>query len=427
MLPIHSHRFLRITGNSIFASFIARGIWIVTQFLVTRIIFGDLQTDNYGIYAFIFSFIALGIFCDFGYGRTLQHRLSESNTKAIESDLENLCGIFIVCWTIGTTLIGAILLIATQYKLIKINLDYLPLIALLGAGYGAIQIYLRALNGIDHGSRIYFIQAIFGIFFLGIVLIAKLISYSLSPYQYGCLYYGLYIISHFLLASFILKISCRPQIDSALKTILTKLYQSRLFFIYILISIATTQLDSFYLGFAGRYSDLAYYSLVSKIFLAVCYSFTYVFFTISQPKITRHFGSKGSEGLQSLFMLMLIKALIGVFLFIAIFQLLKYQFLPIIAPGIDLDQLDDLWIFWFYGYFILRISLECFEFFFIAIKQPKMPIKIGACLALCIALCLAIIIKYYGLLGMLQGLCLFYGVALIFYLFSIRKFFLRGF
>ena len=427
MLPIDSSRFFRITSNSLFASFIARGLWIVTQFLVTRAIFGDLQAENYGMYAFIFSFIALGVFCDFGYGRTLQHRLSENHAKAIQSDLENLCGIFIVCWTIGTILIGAILLTATQYKLIKIDLDYLPLIALLSAGYGAIQIYLRALNGIEHGSRIYYIQAIFGIFFLGVALIAKLRNYSLSPYQYGCLYYGLYIICHFLMASFFLKISYRPKIDSALKTILMKLYQSRLFFFYILISIATTQLDSFYLGFAGRYSDLAYYSLVSKIFLAVCYSFTYVFFTISQPKITRHFSSKGSEGLQALFTLMLIKALIGVVLFIAIFQFFKHLLMPIIAPGIDLDQLDDLWVFWFYGYFILRISLECFEFFFIAIKQPKMPIQIGAFLAICIALCLAIIIKYYGLLGMLQGLCLFYGVALIFYLFSIRKFFLRGF
>ena len=415
-----------MTINSFAISFLSRGVWILLQFFSTRLIFGSLGVEGYGVYAFIFAFVSLGVFCDFGLGRTLQQSLNSAQSNE-NFYLENLASIFWFCWILGACIIYLLISCAASLHLININNGIsIFLISILGAGYGAVQLYIRALNGLHQGTSIYFIQVIFGTFFLVLVISAKFFQVNISPAQYAFAYYFLYLTSYYILGSHLLKISCRPYFFSLSKKVVKWLYESRLFLAYIAISIATTQLDSFYLGLSLRFEELAYYSLVSKIFLAICYSFTYVFFTTCQPLITRHFSQDGTLGLHGMLVKMLLKALMGVALFTAIFEVFKVEILRMIAPTLAAEMLSNSWIYWFYGYFALRTVLECLEFFCIAVNRPKIPIKIGAYLAISVAICLSFFIDYYGLVGMVQGLSIFYTVAIFFYISALRKFFIKG-
>lgn len=310
---------------------------------------------------------------------------------------------------------------------IELNINLIFLVALFGSGYGAVQLYLRALNGIHKGGLIYVIQVLFGIYFLLAVSSIWYLELECSSSQLAFIYYFFYIACYFFLANLILSKPYKLNLLLSIKIFLKRFKESKFFLTYIFISICTTQLDGFYLGISSRFYELAQYSVVSKIFLGVCYSFTYVFFTISQPLISKKLSESGVETLKIPLISMVAKASISVMIFTVGFEILKSYIFGLVAPEIMLKSESDHWVYWFYCYFLLRTVLECLEFFCIAINQPKITIRIGLYLAFSVALCLGFLIKYDGLLAMLQGLVVFYMIALVCYVYSVRKIFIRGF
>ncbi|PCJ29322.1 MAG: hypothetical protein COA99_19555 [Moraxellaceae bacterium] len=198
------------------------------------------------------------------------------------------------------------------------------------------------------------------------------------------------------------------------------LFKARKFWIFGLIGLPITQLDSIILGSFSDYDSLAYYSIVNKYFLAACYTWVTVMIALNHPIITHSWEKKEFLDIEIILKKVLFSALIVFFVATSLFEFYYSEIIDLfLHEKISSSELN--WRYIFYFSFLLKILSDVYLMFFIATSKMQIINKITLVQAILSFILQLILYKLFGLTGLITAIVITYAFSLLFLSFNYYK------
>ncbi len=366
----------KLLSRKTFLSWGSRGLSILLQLLMVNFLSSRLGVEGYGRYAFLITVVGFGNLFDLGLSIAVQNRVSQ--LKARQEDTAQLYSSLM-----GMTLLLAIILYAVVAGLLAI-LQYTAVYPDIAGGYpylllglailfGYSNIFLRTVFSEEHGDYVFHSQTVLYLahFLVLFALFSWLPNRENLIYTAVSGYYALFSAVNILVC--ILKGGGRKVLSLQLQPVMIRqlLKLGRGFALFAVIGFFITQLDVTLLGLHREFVDLAIYSVVAKIFFGVCFTFLSVLMSLAHSKVARDWELGKKEELRSRLKSLIIVNLTAVVVFVGGFELFKTSLVKILLPQAHASELQRLWVYLYYAFFVLRVCNDVFVTFFLAMSKTR--------------------------------------------------------
>ncbi len=406
-------------------SIISRVLSLGLQFVVINQITQLAGVEGYGSYIFIFTVIGQLIHIDLGQSLYHQTRLSKGYDLNIAIKNGELDGIISTTLAPILVIVIFIMAICTAYnhelnKIINLGVLETNVVLITTFMFCASSLFSRFLISFGKGNIFYYSQAIFLVVFSLFLYINKkffhlnadlnIPLYLATSYYFLLSFINISIVYVLILKKVGLKAwyYCNGKMFQWLKS-------SRGFWLYGIIGIAITQLDIFILGGLGSKEDLAYYSLINKIFFGGIYTILFVYVSLMQPKLTYYFEKKNIEKINNEILTAIALSSMILILACSIFFIFMEDIFRIMFPTYKTIETIKEWIFSFYIFYSFRVFSDILLTFYIAILKSKMINIITICQSIISLITQYHLFKLFGINGLLYGLIITYSFSLIIY------------
>ena len=364
---------MRLNINSTLLSWVIRLLSIGVQFLAVRLITEIQGPTGFGLYSFLGALIGIGAQFDLGLGIFLQNRLTATvargrPTNHLSEGMLHSAALLGGIWACA----GALVIIGIHFTIPNSNTSTYAALFPLAVAFGISNIYARTAYASGNGKWIYIYQLAYQATFLIFLIVQSALEFKVSvPITIG-IYYALYTLCNFAVG---ISKGAGPRSmrwRPSLQRFRTWINQARGFAFFGLIGLIITQLDIIIIGSFGEFHGLAYYTFITKVFFAGCYTFISISYSLEHPKIASCWAAGDAANLRHRIRRMLATSAMLSLAFFLCFYIGERPIANLIIPGVLGMKDSTSWTGYFMIFFFIRVISDGLLTILLALSRSRL-------------------------------------------------------